>query len=357
MAKKTRRRTQAGRSARGSSRRQRIHDEDSGLRRQKILRGSENEGAPPPEASRREEEGDVRTGRVVALRGREVVVAPGGGAAAVTCMLRKSTRIPHTRTSALAVGDVVRYLAEGAQPHVLTEVEPRRTRLARDRGGEEHVIAANVDLCVIVASADRPSFKPGLVDRFLVSAREGGLEPVLVINKSDLVSPSASAAMLLPYGPLGFPALAVSATTGDGLDSLRDVLRGRTSVFSGQSGVGKSSLLNQLVPDLDLRIADVYGSRGKGRHTTSSSTLYELPSGGAVIDTPGLRSFSMHAPSLEALHDFFPEIARAAESCRFADCRHRGDEGCEVRTAVQRGEVHPDRLESYLALRAEIEER
>ncbi|MGQ0722699.1 MAG: ribosome small subunit-dependent GTPase A [Candidatus Eiseniibacteriota bacterium] len=358
MAKKTRRRTQAGRSARGSSRRQRIHDEDSGPRREKILRGSENEGAPPPEASRREEEGDVRTGRVVALRGREVVVAPGGGAAPVVCLLRRSTRVPHQRSTVLAVGDVVRYLAEGAGPHVLTEVEPRRTRLSRARGaGEEQVIAANVDLCVIVASADRPPFKPRLVDRFLVSAKEGGLEPVLVINKSDLVSPSDSAAMVAPYGPLGFPALAVSAETGEGLDALRGVLRGRTSVLSGQSGVGKSSLLNQLVPDLDIRTADVYGARGKGRHTTSSSTLYELPGGGAVIDTPGLRSFAMHAPSLEALHDFFPEIARAAEACRFADCRHRGDEGCAVAAAVERGQVLPDRLESYLALRADIESR
>jgi ribosome biogenesis GTPase len=121
--------------------------------------------------------------------------------------------------------------------------------------------------------------------------------------------------------------------------------------------VGKSSLLNQLVPDLDIRTADVYGSRGKGRHTTSSSTLYELPGGGAVIDTPGLRSFAMHAPSVEALHAFFPEIARAAEGCRFADCRHLGDEGCAVAAAVQRGHVLPDRLESYLALRADIESR
>jgi ribosome biogenesis GTPase len=238
---------------------------------------------------------------------------------------------------------------------VLTEIEPRRTRLARSRNdGEEHVLAANVDLCVIVASAEQPSFKPGLVDRFLLSIREGGLEPVLVINKSDLVPPAESATMLAPYRLLGFPALAVSATTGDGLDALRNVLRGRTSVFSGQSGVGKSSLLNCLVPDIDIRTADVYGRRGKGRHTTSASTLYELPFGGAVIDTPGLRSFAMHAPSLEALHDFFPEIARAAASCRFADCGHRGDEGCAVPDALARGEVRPDRLDSYLALLAEI---
>jgi ribosome biogenesis GTPase len=354
MAKKTRKRTQAGHSA--SERGGRRHrDDDSAPRREKILRGRENLGAPPPEASRREEEGDVRRGRVVALRGRDVIVAPDDASRPVSCLLRKSTRVPHAGSNAVAVGDYVRYLAGAAEPHMLTEVERRRTRLARARhGGEEHVIAANVDFCVIVASADRPPFKPRLVDRFLVSAREGGLEPVLALNKCDLVAAPAAAELLAPYAPLRIPALAVSAETGEGIGALAGVLRGRTSVLSGQSGVGKSSLLNRLVPDLGLKTAGVYGSAGKGRHTTTATTLYELPGGGTVIDTPGLRSFAMHAPSLEAVQTFFPEITRAAESCRFADCRHQGDPGCAVLEAVGRGEVRPDRLESYLTLTAEL---
>jgi ribosome biogenesis GTPase len=352
-----RKRHQVGRSAARPDRSGRAgHGEDDGPRREKLLRGRSNEETVPDAPSRRELEGDVRRGRVVALRGREAVVAPDGGGPEATCLLRKSTRVPHSGENALVVGDRVSFLAEGAPPFVLTEVEERRTALTRTRHGRDaQVIAANVDLCVIVASAAEPPFKPRLVDRFLISARAGGVEPALVLNKADLADPAGVRAMLAPYARLGLPALAVSAETGEGLDALRDLLRGRTSVFSGQSGVGKSTLLNRLDPELSLRTGEVYGRAGKGRHTTSASTLVAFPFGGAVIDTPGIRSFQLAEPTVEALDAFFPEIAAAAAECRFADCRHAGDAGCAIPAAVAGGDVDEDRLDSYRTLREEIE--
>lgn len=356
MSKKPgkRKRSQVGHAAKRRDRR--ADPGEEGARREKILRGRSNEGAVPELASQRELRGDVRRGRVVRLLGREVTVAPDGGGVEVTCTLRKSTRVPHSGVNALVVGDRAAFLAEGDPPFVLTEVEERRTTLARTRQGREaQVIAANVDLCVIVASAAEPPFKPRLVDRFLISARAGGVDPALVLNKADLADADGIRTMLAPYGPIGIPALAVSAETGEGIDRLRDLLRGKTSVFSGQSGVGKSTLLNRLDPELQLRTGDVYGKVGKGRHTTTSSTLVAFPFGGAVIDTPGIRSFQLAEPTLEALEAFFPEIVAAAAECRFADCRHAGDAGCAVPEAMRRREVDADRLDSYRTLRDEIE--
>jgi ribosome biogenesis GTPase / thiamine phosphate phosphatase len=354
--KKKRKRRSVGRAARPRVRPRRVGEdhEYEGPRRERILRGPGNRELPPEEASLTELAGDVRSGRVVSVRGTEVGVEPEGGGDAVPVALRKSTRIPHPGATAVAVGDDVRYLVSGPPPFVLTEVRPRRTRLTRvRRGHEEHVICANVDLGVIIATAVDPPFKPHLVDRYLLSFAQGGMEPVLVLNKIDLLEGVSPGELLAPYAPLPFPALAVSAESGEGLDALRDVLTGRTAVFVGQSGVGKSSLLNRLA-GLTLRTQEVQDWTGKGRHTTSNSTLYPFPFGGSVIDTPGVRSFRLHRPTEEALRGFFPEVFEAAASCRFRDCTHLGDEGCAVPAAVAAGRIRPGRLESYRILMDEV---
>lgn len=331
----------------------------------RIMRGRDNEATLSADASRTEIAGDVRPGQVVAIRGPIAVVestasadpadasnlSPSIAAAAlVECTLRKSTRVPHPRATALVAGDFVTYLAEGAPPFTMTEVSPRRSRLARVRGGDEQVVVANVDLGVIVASAVDPVFKPRLVDRYLLAAADGGLTPVLVLNKSDLLPAGEAAALLVPYGRLEFPAVAVSVTSGEGLDRLRELLRGKSSVFAGQSGVGKSSLVNALVPDLDARVGEIQEHTGKGRHTTTASTLYRFPFGGWVVDTPGIRSFALGEPRESALREFFPEIFEVAATCRFSDCRHTGDLGCAMPAALRSGLVHPDRLDSFLVL-------
>jgi ribosome biogenesis GTPase len=362
MGQGKRKRSRAGRPVHRRLPTHQLEDEsalDDAPSREKILRGRENEGAPPGAPSAAELEGEVARGRVVSRRGLEALVEPEDGGDSVRCILRKSTRVPHSSANPLAVGDLVRWIVGPAEPHVLTEVEPRRTALTRvRRGREEHVIAANVDLAVIVASATQPPFKPRLVDRYLMSAAQGGLEPVLVVNKIDLAEPGASGEMLAPYAGLEFPAIATSATTGEGLDELTRIVQDRISVFSGQSGVGKSSLVNRLGGGrFRIPTAEVYGKAGKGRHTTTDSTLYRFPFGGGVVDTPGIRGFLLHEPTLEALAEFFPEILEAAEACRFADCAHDGDAGCALPEAVAEGRVHPDRLVSFGILLAEIRAR
>ncbi len=357
-----RKRSRVGHQVRRRRQTRRLEDEarqDTEPTGEKILRGHDNTGRAPEAPSLTEIEGEVPRGQIVALRAAWVTVEPDGGGEPVRCTLRRSTRVPHASSNPLAVGDRVAWLVGAEEPHVLTEVEARRTSLTRvRRGHEEHVIAANVDLVVVVASASKPPFKPRLVDRYLISAAAGGITPVLVVNKIDLAGPGAAVELLAPYAGLDFPAVATSAETGEGLDALRQILTDRTAVFSGQSGVGKSSLVNCLAEGrLSLATAGVYGKVGKGRHTTSASTLHRFPFGGAVIDTPGIRGFLLHEPSPEALETFFPEIFEAAEICRFADCAHSGDEGCAVPEGVASGRIHPARLESFHRLMDEIRER
>lgn len=356
--KKKRKRKSVGGASRSGNRPRRIdpdHDDD-GLVGEKILRGRDNRELPPEEASGTELEGDVRVGRVVAIRGTDVSVEPLEGGDPAPTTLRKSTRIPHPRATAVAIGDHVRYLAEGNAPFVLTEVLPRHSHLTRvRRGHEQHVFAANVDLGVMIASAVDPPFKPRLVDRYLISFSRGGLEPVLVLNKIDLLQGVTPESLLAPYAALPFPAIAVSAETGAGLDKLRELLTGKMAVFSGQSGVGKSSLLNAL-GGLDIRTNTIQDSTGKGRHTTTHSELYHFPFGGSVVDTPGVRSFQVHEPSQESLHEFFPEIFEAADACKYRNCSHRGDGGCAIPEAVTAGRILPDRLDSFLVLMDEVNE-
>ena len=349
-----RKRKRTGRSAlTPRSRRGEWHDDDTPSV-EKVLRGSDNAPEIPDAPSAKEREAGTRAGCVLEIRGAEIVVEPADGAPPLLARLRKSTRVPHAKANPVAAGDEVRFLADGPPPAVLTEVLPRRTHLTRiRRGREEHVICANIDLGVVISSAAQPPFKPRLVDRVLVSFAQGGIQPLLAINKADLAEPGDLEDCLAPYRELGVTALAVSARTGQGLEELARHLVDRTAVFSGQSGVGKSSLLNRLA-GLDLRTADVYGRLGKGRHTTSTSTLHRLPGGGAVVDTPGIRSFALLPPTEEALRAFFPEIFEIAGSCRFSDCGHAGDEGCAMPRAVAAGRVRADRLESFRALGEEM---
>ncbi len=358
MKKPKRKLARAGRGAKPRAPHGRFRDaddaDDAELQgREKTFRGRENEAAISADASQSELLGDVRPGQVVAIRGPQILVAPAGGEHLVDCILRKSTRIPHPRATAVVVGDFVSYLADGSAPFTLTEVAARRSRLARARGEDEQVICANVDLGVIIASADDPPFKPRLVDRYLIAIADGGLTPVLVLNKSDRFEPAAVAELLEPYPSIGVTAVAVSATTGFGLDRLVEILRGKAAVFAGQSGVGKSSLVNALIPDLDAKTGEIQEHTGKGRHTTTSSTLYSFPFGGFVVDTPGVRSFALGPLSDSSLDAFFPEIVEAARACRFGDCRHRGDLGCAIPAAIKNGHVRADRLDSYLVLKGD----
>jgi ribosome biogenesis GTPase len=211
---------------------------------------------------------------------------------------------------------------------------------------------ANVDQVIIVASAAEPRIKPNLIDRFLVSAEKARIRPVVCINKIDLVH----AADLLPlvgvYAQLGYEVLLVSAETGFGIERLRARLTGAESVIAGQSGVGKSSLLNAIEPALALRVQTVSEDSQKGRHTTTTAELLPLSIGGFVIDTPGIRQFQLWDVIPEEVAGFFRDLRPYVSQCRFPDCTHTHEDHCAVKDAVADGWIDTRRYESYVQIRA-----
>jgi ribosome biogenesis GTPase len=227
-------------------------------------------------------------------------------------------------------------------------IAERRTTLSRTdpaNPNRERVIAANLDVVVIVAAIADPPFRPGLVDRYLIAAARGGVQPVLCITKIDLAD-AASAADL--YRRAGVPVVCCSIADGRGVDQLGALLAGNLAAFVGHSGVGKSSLLNALGSDEYARTGAVSAGTGKGRHTTSSPRLYVLKNGARIIDTPGIREFGLGPVSAAEVIAAFPEFGRFV--CRFRDCRHRDEPGCGVRAAVESGRIARARYASYLRL-------
>jgi ribosome biogenesis GTPase len=282
-------------------------------------------------------------GRVVAAHGRRVVVEDAGG---VThpCVLRG-------RRLRAVCGDRVRWEPQDTgRDGVVIATEPRSNALQRpDSRGRTEVLAANVTQLVAVC-AERPPPDPALVDRYLAAAELMPCKALVLFHKVDLVADAAPAPWIAGLERLGYAVLRTSVRTNAGLDVLRRTLEGHTSILVGQSGVGKSSLLNALVPGLDAATAVLSAATGLGRHTTSAAVLHRLPTGGAIIDSPGVRD---HAPApippREVVRGFI-EFAEPALECRFADCLHRDEPGCGVKTAVGAGRISARRYESYLGL-------
>jgi ribosome biogenesis GTPase len=267
-----------------------------------------------------------------------LVASPAAGA--------QLPRLCHTKIS-VAPGDRVAIRHEK-----VACVAPRRTTLSRSdpaNPNRERVIAANIDILVIVAAMTEPPFRASLVDRYLVAASRGGIQPILCVTKVDLCRDTAAADV---YRDAGVPVVHCSITDGTGIDELRGLLAGSLAVFAGHSGVGKSSLLNAVAQEDRARTGAVSKASGKGRHTTTSSKLHELPNGARIIDTPGIREFGLGAVTADELRGAFPEIA--ACGCRFRDCRHRDEPGCGVVAGVEGGEIARARYESYLRLASEL---
>jgi ribosome biogenesis GTPase len=233
---------------------------------------------------------------------------------------------------------------------VIERVEPRHGVLTRASRRREHVLVANVDQLVIVMSLVEPDLKPHLIDRYLAVAQQGGLKSVLCLNKADLADHVDLQPLIGLYAQLAIPVFLCSARTGFGIDRLREQLRGRSTVFSGQSGVGKSSLLNAVQPDLALAVKSVSEVNQKGRHTTTYSQLIKLTFGGWVVDTPGVRQLQLWATRAEEMEGYFPEFRPFVPLCAFPDCTHTHETGCAVKDALARRFIASRRYHSYLGL-------
>jgi ribosome biogenesis GTPase len=254
----------------------------------------------------------------------------------------------------LVVGDWVGLL--GTPPElVVAEVEERRTVLTRRSPGEARprVIAANVDQAMVVMAACSPEPNPRLLDRLLVACHHAGIEPILCVNKLDQGT-GGFETWLPDYQDAGYSIMLASARTARGMGSVKRAVAGRTTLFCGPSGVGKSALLNAIHAGYRLREGSISEATGKGRHTTTTAQLLSLPAGGFVVDTPGLREFGLWNLTPPELERCFPEIARRASECSFRDCTHVGEDGCAVRQAAQDGRLSSRRYTSFLKLRQEL---
>lgn len=269
-------------------------------------------------------------------------------------------RVKHEAELKLAVGDKVVVSSDNPGGSLTIEsIEPRISSLSRRLPGGGHgerIVAANIDQVVVVFAMVRPESNERMLDRFLVIAEANDLAPRIVINKVDLDSPEGARSRFGVYERIGYPVHYTSTVTGEGLEELHTALMGRTSVLSGPSGVGKSSLMNSMYPGLSLRVAEISESVNKGRHTTVGALMHPLPDGGFVVDTPGLREVGLWGLPSGSLDQCFPEFGSLLGECRFADCRHLAEPGCAIRSAVEAGAISRSRYESYVKLCNEVVE-
>jgi ribosome biogenesis GTPase len=269
-----------------------------------------------------------------------------------------------TSTNPVAVGDWVDFEIESDAQNtaLIDQILPRHNYINRQsprHKHQHHIVAANLDQTVLVVTLREPRTSQGFIDRFLVAAEMYHVKPVLVFNKSDLYRAKELQlfeALRDMYQLLGYPVLLVSAEKQEGLDELNLVLRDKTTLMSGHSGVGKSSLLNVLFPGMNRKTQDVSGWSGKGQHTTTFAEMFDLPQGGKIIDTPGMREFGIVDLSKQELSHYFPEMKNRIQNCQFNNCLHSNEPGCAIKAAVNQGMIHEDRYVSYRTILDSFEE-
>lgn len=296
-------------------------------------------------------------GRVVSITGLGIEVAAVDGL--LQCTVRGSLKKEATRMRRLVVvGDIVRFERTTEGEGVISAIEPRTTLLTRSdpiHPKKQHPIAANIDQVLITASVVSPPLKPGLIDRYILAAKRGLMDAAIVINKVDLLKDGSEERavfdeLMATYQKLGYPILAVSTVTGEGIEGLLEQMEGKTSAFSGQSGTGKSSLINATL-GIERETGAVVARTRKGTHTTTTAQLIHVGKEGWCIDTPGIKSFGVWELQPDEIESYFEEISEIGRSCRYPDCTHTCEPMCAVREAVESGEISQLRYNSYIALR------
>ena len=280
------------------------------------------------------------------------------------CKVKGTFRLKGIRsTNPVAVGDVVSFVpsADG-QTALIEDIEDRRNyiiRRASNLSKQSHIIAANVDMAALVATIAHPETSTTFIDRFLASAEAYRVPVLIIFNKTDLYGEEELRQMndaMALYRNIGYTCLACSAETGSGIDELEAELRDKTTLLSGNSGVGKSTLLNLLIPDAEARTAEISAAHDAGMHTTTFSQMYFLPWGGSLIDTPGIKGFGTFDMEREEVSHYFREIFKTSALCRFGNCTHTHEPGCAVLTAVAEGSIAESRYMSYLSVLDDKEE-
>jgi ribosome biogenesis GTPase len=268
-------------------------------------------------------------------------------------------------TNPIAVGDYVEFAIEdeAAGTGIISAVDARRNYIVRvspHNRNQKHIIASNIDLAAVIVTVTGPRTSTGFIDRFLLTAEAYHIPAVILVNKCDLLN-SKHLAILEQwkqmYGYAGYRLVELSATQPETLLPLRNLLKDKVTLFSGHSGVGKSTLINQLIPGKELRTGEISGYSGKGQHTTTFAEMFSLPDGGRIIDTPGVKEFGLIDIEKEEVAHYFPEMKRLIGNCRFNNCMHLNEPGCAVLHAVENGDIDVDRYGSYLSILNSIEDK
>lgn len=281
----------------------------------------------------------------------------------VKCKIKGSFRLKGIRsTNPVAVGDHVQIIMNQEGTAFINEIEDRKNymvRRASNLSKQSHILAANLDQCVLVVTVNFPETSTTFIDRFLASAEAYRIPVKLIFNKVDAYSEEELHyldQLIHLYTTIGYPCLKVSALQGEGIEAVNEILKGNITLFSGHSGVGKSTLINAILPDLDIKTGEISTYHNKGMHTTTFSEMFPVPGDGYIIDTPGIKGFGTFDMEEEEIGHYFPEIFKTSADCRYNNCTHRQEPGCAVRKAVEEHYISESRYTSYLNMLEDKEE-